>query len=566
MRVLVCSSAQGLGADFEQDLIERSVKQQGRVLEPSPEGKVIDEVLVVSEEILGDTDPWPSILNFFHARTRADVVRREVLLSPGEPWQRERVAEIERNLRRMVIFAVTRVVAVQAPAGHVALMVVTKDRWSLRINSEFNLVGTVLQYLRLRPAEMNFLGRNIQASLDFLLRLDTLEVGQYLLFPRLFGQKVRLAEAADLVLNRQTLAVEGSIGYVLIDRPFYSLDQRWSFSTYVEWNSRRQRVFRGETVWQLDYPSAESPVSTVPFTYQLRDVRTEGSVTRRFGQAVLLDVSAGVFGYDIETAAAPGLSAEQAQWLKLNYLPRTETAAGLTAKARLFEARFVVLKNIETLELSEDYQLGALLQLGARWALPWGGGFTGYLEANASARYRWYVAGNLLSVEAAVKARFSSNGEVSNRRYVFEVSHHSRPLEGGRLVTRVLADFRQNDLNNTQQFLGGANGLRGASAQELVGRNSVLGSVEYRTRSFEIATVYVSPTLFYDVGSAFNDVPVFTHSAGLGLRILLPQFNQEVLKINFGLVINSISPSGSQPVTSEPTPAGLAPDFINNPP
>lgn len=159
-----------------------------------------------------------------------------------------------------------------------------------------------------------------------------------------------------------------------------------------------------------------------------------------------------------------------------------------------------------------------------------------------------------------------SEGLPLNRRYLAQVENYSPLFHGGRLVTKVTLDVRQNDLNNPRVFLGGENGLRSAAPQELSGRNYLLGSLEYRARSFELATVYTSITLFYDVGSAFDDLPVLTHTIGLGLRILLPQFNQEVVKINFGLVLGGPSPSPSRLVTSEPTPAGLAPDFLNNPP
>ncbi len=410
---------------------------------------------------------------------------------------------------------------------------------------------------------MNFLGRNIQASLDLLLKLDTLDVGEYLLLPRVLGQKVRLAEQADLVFNRDTRALEGTAGFLLVDRPFYSLDQRWAWSAFAQWNARRQRIFRGDSVWQLDSPQG----APVPFIYDFRDLQAEATGTRRFGERLLVDVSAGAFGYD--TAASPPkgtLTDEQATWFTATYLPRTERAAGLVARVRVFEPRFVVLKNVDTLELSEDYQLGPLVQASTRWGLPLSFTSAAYLETAASVRYRWYLGGDLLTLQGSLAARFVSGGLPLNRRYVAQLENYSPLFWGGRLVTKVTLDVRQNDLNNPVVFLGGENGLRGAAPQELSGRNYVLGSFEYRARSFELATVYTSITLFYDVGSAFDAEPVLTHTIGLGLRILLPQFNQEVVKINFGLELGGPAPSPSRLVTSEPTPAGLAPDFLNNPP
>ncbi|MBL8951209.1 MAG: hypothetical protein JNK82_10560 [Myxococcaceae bacterium] len=558
-------------ADFEQELVDRAVAQLGGTIVPQPEGSIIDEVLISSDEIMSERDPWPNFFNWFHADTRRHIVEREVLLSPGEPWDAERALETERNLRRMVIFAVVRVVAIRrdGPPGHVSLLVTTKDRWSLRLNSEFTIVGNLVQYLRLRPAEMNFLGRNVQAAADVLMKLDTIDFGQYLLFPRLFGQKFRLAETASLVFNRNTARLEGSTGYVLVDRPFYSLGQRWAWAAFGQWNSRRQRVFRGATVWELESPSA----GLVPFEYDARSFSVEANATRRFGTHWLLDVTLGGFGYD-SVARPPGeLSAEQGEFLRREYLPRSESAAGLAARLRFFEARFIKLRNIDTLEISEDFQLGPLVQSATRWALPLPFTSTpgvptgnGFLETTLSVRYRWYFGGDLLTVSASGTARFITGGLPQNRRYLFEVVNYSPLFEGGRLYTRLVADIRQNDLNNTQVLLGGGNGLRGTAPDELTGRNYLLGNFEYRTRPFEIATVYTSIVLFYDVGSAFADHPTFIHTTGIGLRIMLPQFNQEVLRVNLGLVIGGGPASLSRLVTTLSEPQGLGPDFLNNPP
>ena len=62
------------------------------------------------------------------------------------------VSETERNMRTLFIFAVARVVPLRGSApDKVAVLVVTKDLWSIRLDSEYNLIGTLLQYLRIRP-------------------------------------------------------------------------------------------------------------------------------------------------------------------------------------------------------------------------------------------------------------------------------------------------------------------------------------------------------------------------------------------------------------------------------
>ena len=74
-------------------------------------------------------------------------MRAEVLLRAGEPYSAQLASETERNLRKMFILATAVVLPVKARAPDaVSVLVVTKDLWSIRLNSEFSLVeGTLLK-------------------------------------------------------------------------------------------------------------------------------------------------------------------------------------------------------------------------------------------------------------------------------------------------------------------------------------------------------------------------------------------------------------------------------------
>jgi outer membrane protein assembly factor BamA len=136
-------------------------------------------------------------------------------------------------------------------------------------------------------------------------------------------------------------------------------------------------------------------------------------------------------------------------------------------------------------------------------------------------------------------------------------------------VVRVTGDFRNRDLNNNIFVLGGGQGLRGVPSGALVGKNLLLANVEYRTRPFIIETVHVGFVLFYDVGTAYDVTPAPTHTLGMGLRILLPQFNTQVIRLDLGFILGSpdsalnldrFSSTFGQ-VTQLPT----SPDFFDDP-
>src|SRR5207249_3832722 len=120
---------------------------------------------------------------------------------------------------------------------------------------------------------------------------------------------------------------------------------------------------------------------------------------------------------------------------------------------------------------------------------------------------RWYQHDNLLGLTLEGAARGQAAGGWVNRRWIAELLEVTPLVYGGRFVFRALLDVRQDDLNNTQNLLGGGNGLRGAAPELLTGRDVLLVNAEYRAAPFEIRTLYVGLVFFYDAGSAFRDAP-----------------------------------------------------------
>jgi hypothetical protein len=132
-------------------------------------------------------------------------------------------------------------------------------------------------------------------------------------------------------------------------------------------------------------------------------------------------------------------------------------------------------------------------------------------------------------------------------------------------VARLLVDFKWNDLENRRLLLGGATGLRGTFPEEFSGRNLVLANFEYRARPFVILTNWIGPVLFYDAGSVFDSSPVFTHTVGLGFRVLFPQLNQFVLRFDLGFVIGGGQPSLDRLNVSWGQVTDIRPAFLDQP-
>jgi hypothetical protein len=557
--ILACSiPIRGMASEegYEGRLVEWGLSLQGRELDPNPEGKVIDEILVSSEDIVARSDPYPKILNILHVKTRQDVIKREILLQPGDRYDPELAAESERNLRQLFIFAVARVLPVKSPIpGHVSILVVTKDLWSIRLNSEFNTVGSLLQLLHLRPTEQNFLGRNQQVSLDFLMRLDTISLGQAFTDRRLFGTRLSFSENAAIILNRSTGKSEGSRGGFFFGQPLYSLATEHAFGISGSWDIETARIYRGANVWQVPFPdpSTGNPVP-VPVIYNAKDLEAAASYTRSYGRQAKTNISVGLGAYTRRYTPPVdlGLTDDQRAWLTSNYLPRSEDVVYLEGALELFRADYRVLRDIATFALSEDYRLGPSVFVDLRYAEPALLSSVRFLEGKARLRYALYERDDLFIATVAIGARFQPDGStvpgassLVNRRVSGEVVNYSPVIGPGRFAVRGYVDTLGNDLNNTKFLLGGGNGLRGTPAESLTGTTRLLFNLEYRTKALDFHTLHLGGVVFWDAGRTWGTgtTSAFTHTIGLGLRGLLPQFDLETLRIDFGYVLRGPMPS-----------------------
>ena len=543
--------------DYEARLVRWGLDLYHREPDPRPEGKRIGRILIASENIVDPEDPWPSLINFFHWKTKPHVVRQELLFSPGEPYNEQLAEESERNLRKLAIFALARVIAVKgSEPDEVDVLVVTKDLLSIRLNTEFNIVGTLVETLRIRPSELNFLGRNKQVYLDFLLHLDTLSLGQGYLDPRILGTRLAFTESAAVIFNRHTHEAEGSRGQLTFGLPLYSLQAKHGFELDAAWDVETVRNYQGAMVWLLPYPTADSPTASVPFIYEARQVSGAGSYTRSFGTRFKTNLTAGIGAYSnrYQPPASLGLPEDQRAWLIANYLPLSEKAVYLAGRVQVFQADYRVLHDFDTFALSEDYQLGYAGLLTVRWAETAFGSSRRFLEGAAVARYRLYRFDDLATLSAGASLRFQP-GETDgltwvNKRAAIELVNISPFIGIGRIAARALVQVNAADLQHQLITLGGGQGIRGIPLQALVGPNAVLFNLEYRSRSVAFRTVHVGFVLFWDAGNAYPRLPGtilepsgIIHTVGLGLRILLPQFNRVPLRIDFGYAINGPRPS-----------------------
>ncbi|WP_310790092.1 hypothetical protein [Candidatus Palauibacter scopulicola] len=111
----------------------------------------IDTIVISRQDVFPEEAAAGNIIyrlgNGLHGTTQPWVIRRELLLGPGTPYDSLLAAESERNLRRLGLFRRVRVDSTRVD-GRLALNVRTRDAWSLqprftgRLAADGTLTGT----------------------------------------------------------------------------------------------------------------------------------------------------------------------------------------------------------------------------------------------------------------------------------------------------------------------------------------------------------------------------------------------------------------------------------------
>ena len=565
---------------YEDAYVRARVLRQGLELEPNPEGKLIEDILVETDEVFDKADQGrfakvplvgvlPKYANYLHATTRRYVIARELLFSVGEPYRRLLIAETERNLRALAILALGRIAACKGSAPNtVRVLVATKDLWSLRLESDFQISNGRIDFLKLNFVERNLAGRNKILSANLGLTRDEFSVGQTFIEPRLFGTRVAVEESASLIFGRGGRGLEGGTGHLAVGQPLFSLASKWGFEVAADFAMGVSRFFRGNDFYRC-FPFARpgvallcdneiasaaernrlaaSQLSVTP-VYTSRVVTLGGGAVRRFGDTTKHDVS---FGYGLRHRAFdlagdfPSDLVKDA--VRNTFLPRSEDASYVYAGYRTFEPHFAALKNVNRFALTEDFQYGHDLRFFARWGNKIFGVDNAFVEMDASAQYRWLFQGgeDLFTISARAQSR-GERGDMVNNRFSVLVSNVSPVLGIGRLIVEALAVFRVEDRDNLRSTLGGNTGLRGYESDEFRGRHLVNLHIEYRSIPADLLTLQVGFVAFYDMGHAADELAALKprHAVGLGLRIFIPQVNRMVIRADYGMPLSDGGPSG----------------------
>jgi hypothetical protein len=548
-------------SEYEKESLRIGLADSGGEIDPSPAGKVVEGIDVVTLDVIEQRDPAPGFLNWFHATSRPRIIEQDVLVRVGDHFDPALVEETERNLRVLRQLSVVLIVPTKGSAGdRVRLLVITKDVWSLRVNWDPVFVNGALQSLYLQPSEENLLGRHKTLNGNILLGRATYSLGLGFIDPRIAGTRLQAAASANLIINCRSGNVEGSEGSFSYGKPLYSTRTKWAWTTAAAWAEGIVRpagvlgrsICSDDRAVPLDF-AATRERDDIPYQYREDVMAGQVAAVRSFGDVFKSDVAFGLEtdrrAYDPpDLSSHPRIVRDEFQAL----MPVSDTRISPFVQLHTYQNRFLRVLDLETMGLQEDYQVGhdvwlraypALRAVGSTRNLMGLYGGLGYTLPVIDGLLRTYATSTVqLSRASQTDAEFRAGARLVTPRLPF-----------GRIVLDGLILDRFDNYLNPTQSLGGTTRLRGYRTQAFVGPNVVVGNAELRSRPIEILHVYVGAVAFYDVGDAFRTFSSMKLRQGVGggLRFAFPQIQRSVFRVDLGVPLEPNDPDAETSVVAQ---------------
>jgi hypothetical protein len=386
------------------------------------------------------------IANALHVETRPRIIRRELLIDVGDPYDPDLVAESERNLRALGIFRDVRIDTIEADSGMV-LVVRTADAWTTTLGVSAAASGSQ-SIIDLSLQESNLLGTRTLARLGYRNDTDRSSVVFAFDTPRAIDDRIGIGGS---LIERS----DGQGGSLTLRLPFLSLSSRNGGSLTGSAVEGRILQFRDGVV--VDSLWRESALLRADAAYAV-----SGS-PRGY-------IRVGIVGQWLRDDIVP--LEERAQ------IPRTRSATAGPYIA-LRAPRFIRVQNIERIGRVEDVDLGTFVTL-TLLAAPavWGyddNGIGTSLGAGAAARFpggfiRFGVRGSLLqTADGSDSASVDGYATLAGQR-------GERHL----MVMHASAGLQRNQIPGREFDIGLGAGLRAYPAHAFTGDRFFILAGEYR--------------------------------------------------------------------------------------
>ncbi len=546
-------------------------------LEPSPWGKTIGHVLVETEDVFAEKN-WLRFFNLFHVTTAEDYVKAELTIFEGDVWNDDRIQESQRRVKDPLYHSVVVLVPVKsAEPGKVDLLLVTRDIWSLRLNSKYQvqdcesvwynpLRGCSLTDLQISLSENNFFGRRKTVAIGFVMDQGAISAGplyidknflltEHHLDFRVSVNRIFTRRALDAINEDDGtrvptndpkgfqdgggLRAEGTAATITLSKPLWSLASKWALAGAVNYRDAVARQYLADGLRGYDDESTPD-VEIVPREYRMRSwsVRTAGA--RQWGDDIKHQVEAGYQVSSVKPSLLPQFDSLD-QTLKDNFVddvfPRSEVVSAPFVEYSMFLARFKMVRNVDTYDLAEDVRFGPGASVGLIQTFKTLGSTYRFTRPSATVSYTIPVGRDGFARAAAGGQIRVQGGDAIDNTATASVRVTSPTISSlFRVIGQAGFETRWDDQQNQFYTLGSDNGLRAYRINEQYGDRRFLAQVEARTVPVPVWLFRVGGVVFYDAGSAaasFGQMRML-QDVGIGMRVLVPQTSRELFRFDLG--------------------------------
>lgn len=457
-------------------------------------GAVIGDIFINNENIFNLKDPKDDVAIFrlanrLHPRTRASVIRHQLLFKSGERYSRRVIDETERILRAENYFYDAWIHEVAYHDGKVDLEVTTRDVWTL--NPGFNYSrsgGTNTTGVQLE--DLNAAGTGTDVRVLHEVNVDRTATIFQASNNHVFGGWTSFA------LNYGDLS-DGRIREITVNRPFYALDTHEAYGVSAVDDSQTDKLYdRGNIIDEF-----HDQHSFVQLYRGWSRGLVNGWVQRWNGGVTYDEHRFGVLGTYTGTTVLPEDRRYMYPWIEYD----------------LVEDDYQKLWNHDQIHRTEDFYLGTQATMRVGFAdSSWGSSRSAVLFQGTAGKGFQDGGKSTLLLASDFSGRIE-HGVLTNGLFDGSVRYYAEQSRHWLFFTALSgAKGWRLDLDN-QVLLGGDNGLRGYPLRYQDGNARALFTIEQRyfTDWFPFRLFRVGGAVFFDMGRTWGSAPLAAPSLGL---------------------------------------------------
>lgn len=531
----------GLAALGAQDGPPREATARANACQYGPVSRVDirNNSLFAPKDIEGHRFDWAlGLANWVHIRTRADFLRKEMLVKEAGCFDPQAVDESVRLIRDLDFIARVEVQRRLLPDSTWSLRVETWDEWTTQLGLDFD-IENAFQFKGFFVTEKNLMGRGNRLSFryrNFRERDDrslTFSTGRFL------GTRTNASVAAGTTRT-------GGFFRQDLSYPFVSESGRFSLLSHVQFEDREQSYLTGD----------HSGISHL--LLPLADLEGYARLGRRYGVPGALTVVGGEVEWLHRTVSGPARQVVQGDFEGATTAPDSLAALlapqddpdsflRVGATVGLRRLRFATARGLDRVSGTQNVAIGSELLFTAGRALETWGTSAGYTYG----RVDGFVSG--MGGPFLANTQFRAEGRVLDSATEGMSPWRDLSLRGRGLLyiqpgvtatNTFVAGLRFNLRGNVDQpyqtALGGEEGVRSYREDEVPTSTTLVAFAEHRINlPWLHPVVDIGLTFFGDIGRGWaDDVPFgidtgWRKAIGGGIRVGFPAGSGSVTRIEF---------------------------------